>query len=349
MSTDGTGQAAGEFAGVAAPGAVHGFRDSIVRGAAILGIVLALQVGAGPMVYRAFAPDVVQALREKTADPLDVLYVGDSTVTQYAPADDDKRSAPAYLSEQLADRDVSSYVHPAYDMRCFSAIASFLANQTNRPRNIVVPVNLRSFSPGWQRYPDYSFDRERRCLKNDSYFARAFHIPFDVFYQAPNDLAAYNAFPVFEQGNAVGTIASLRKEWRTADETRQLEISALMSYLQPVRDDHRLFAAIRDLIHTCEAADIELLVYVTPVDVETGDACTGGRVSAAAQAIVKEVSAICAEADVTLFDWSEAFPASYFIVGTGSIEDHLNETGRRALAGRIAEVLQSGRAADGPR
>ena len=88
-----------------------------------------------------------------------VLYLGDSTIERIAHQDDDRRAITEMLDAHLGGG-VLGVSHSAYHPTMYKWLSRLFEVLPGKPRLVIIPVNLRSFSPVWEYHPEYQFTEE---------------------------------------------------------------------------------------------------------------------------------------------------------------------------------------------
>ena len=111
------------------------------------------------------ALEQLSLLYDSAREPSEVLCVGDSVLERVSRYDNDKRNLGQMLKEQLGDRfrcDVISQT--AYSIKTFYPLLSALQKMRSSPRVIIIPVNIRSFSPQWFNNPVWQYEKEIEAI-----------------------------------------------------------------------------------------------------------------------------------------------------------------------------------------
>ena len=76
---------------------------------------------------------------------------------------------------------IRSY-YDAYHIGIYLEYAQYIVAQENLPQVVIIPINLRSFSPEWDMRPEYQFEKEARFLRSkNSLFIQSFDKPLSIF------------------------------------------------------------------------------------------------------------------------------------------------------------------------
>jgi hypothetical protein len=270
--------------------------------------------------------------------------LGDSTINPRR-SDDPQAVSTAFLLAQLVpDYDVAEFAHWGYSLIDFDAYVRFFFERGSHSSYLIVPINLRSFSPTWDRSPGLQFERERLFARRDSYWFRAFFRPmatFGVFTLNQQSQEAYRATPYFDGTTPIGTLGDLPHLSYVPDDPAIIAMTTRALYAGAISPQHRLFDALRNIIRTCHASRTNLVLYITPVDYTTGDVHLHGTFSNRLRDRVNVVVQVVSEEGATALDLTRAFGPEMFYKGNHYVEDHLVEEGRRRLAETLARTIRA--------
>jgi hypothetical protein len=243
-------------------------------------------------------------LDQALAAKVDIVYLGDSVLESVSGKDSDRRDIARMLDDLLNTRAIALVQHAGYEMDVYESFAEYLAKQPVRPRVLVVPVNLRSFSTQWP----YSFERERLRLAWGDLLGVPAYRPLTGLGLVPSP--PFASVPGRPESDS----------WRDA-------------YATPLSPSHPRLRSLRKLVDVCRRAGIRPLVYVTPVDVAQGErrAGAGFRIE-----VAKNVEICKSAAGMTLVDLSAAEGDS----GEFSGGEHLAQGARRRVAEALAAALR---------
>jgi hypothetical protein len=103
----------------------------------------------------------------------EVLYLGDSVVERISKYDVDTRTLGTMVGDCLQGKLSVAYIaHSAYHLRIFYGFIQVIKTLKRRPHVIILPINLRSFSPQWDLNPVWQLEPERlsKVLEAKCYF-----------------------------------------------------------------------------------------------------------------------------------------------------------------------------------
>ena len=287
----------------------------------------------------------LEALRQA---PTDVVILGDSVTDFVARGDVDRESLAFKLRTGLPGCTSVNLARSAHHVEIFEPVVRFVsANPATKPRLVVVPLNLRSFSNSWIRHPAYRFEELRRLLVNDHAVYDHAHAPLAVFqwYRGvEGSQVEYDRAPALDGDRVVATLGQMNRvvaygaPGPSAHEKR-MRAAFVMRYAQRIATTDDRVAAVRRLAALLNARGIAGLFYLTPVDVETAERYAGPRIRAQIAANGRLLAGVLAREGFEVYDWSLRFGGSHFSWILYPNE-HLNERGRRELANLLVPAAR---------
>ncbi|MEJ1935711.1 hypothetical protein WDZ92_36425, partial [Nostoc sp. NIES-2111] len=278
--------------------------------------------------------------------PPSLLALGDSVFYRVSRTDRDQTSLGGMLEDRFPAQALA-IAGSAFHPRVYLALLRVLAKLPHHPRKLVLPVNMRCFSPQWGLRPDYAYTREIAAAEahragdpapetrfpspseREEALARMLDTPVS-FPDSP--LSSFGAFAELVAASPSGREA---KAWRE----RQI---AIFHYLYPLEPDHPWLIDLKACIALAGELGIRPLVYITPVNRDWGAKAAPDIFAARFAANVETCLGVLAPdvqaAHGCLLDWSRAFGAGEFFNPDEKTE-HLCEQGRRRLVGMIADEL----------
>jgi len=105
-----------------------------------------------------------------------IIYLGDSTLSLPA----GQVTTGEILQEMLPDCSVGEIAHPAYNLDLYLHYVRYIVRSAHPPDIVIVPINMRSFSPEWDKRPGYQFEEEKKALAFGPFLSRALWRPLEV-------------------------------------------------------------------------------------------------------------------------------------------------------------------------
>jgi hypothetical protein len=276
-----------------------------------------------------------------------VLFLGDSTVERIARQDTDRRTTDAMLAAYYGG-DVLGATHSAYHPTVYRHLARLFEVLPGRPRLVVIPVNLRSFSPIWEYRPEFQFTEE--FARMEAYARHGRLLPPE---EPLRDEAAWRAFLDVPLGVAgcglerVGDylrLAGIHPEDAAGriERRRQLFMVHFLSALTP---ENRRLVDLGETALFLTRLRVNVLIYLSPINMVSGLRHVGEAFPARVAANVRLVLDACDALPLTggrlcAVDFSADLDETFFFQPDETTE-HLNQTGRGALAGRLAGLIET--------
>ena len=302
-----------------------------------LTIVAALQLVVGHKV-----PREIRLLDKAVSRKMDVIFFCDSTNFAYGLQDADKRPISRMLQDIMPERQVLTLDHGAFNMDIYLAFCRYIARGKNRPNAIIIPINMRSFSPGWDQRSDWQFEEERFFLNHPH--LRPFFKPLAVFKAVSTNeisLEQYNQTSVYCDEELVGTVREFDFMCTDPNAVADDDIrkKCIFQYMYPLRPDHRKLRSMLEIVKILNSVGVRLILYITPLDMETGQKCLPGRFSDRVGANIELVKTLLRNQNVEPLDLSQSIPAENFS-WTVYPNEHLDQHGRLFVADSLAKTLR---------
>lgn len=308
--------------------------------------------GAISIIFPVSLPEEIVRLDRYLAEGVDVLYLGDSTLMLPV----GEVTTGEILQELLPDRDIGQVAHPAYGLDLFHDFTAYMDRHGIAPQTLIVPINIRSFSPAWDMRPAFQFEKERRILALGLPWARFLYRPLEIFgfFQPSISRQDFLDTPVYDGDVRVGRVRDFETlaaggglEDDAENAYREVELAdediaqAMLTYhymfkLQP---GHRKLSAMVALARLADERDVDVIFYISPVNVEQGERFLGSAFSERFAENVRVVQSRLEAAsldNVTLLNMAFDLPA-YDLTDT----EHLTESGKEHVAEAIAMAVRS--------
>lgn len=286
-----------------------------------------------------------------------IAYFGDSTVLRVADEDRDRRSTAEMLATGLAGRArVLELSHGAYHMGVYYHMMSAFRITRMRPRLLVIPINMRSFSPQWYLRPSWEFKAEIGLLRR-YYSGKGLR----TRYKKTDGNTGYEEIRVEYPLSNLRTIGEFEKlrlskpDSPPQQEQRRRELFVYF-FLCPLSSGHPLLVKLREVVELARVLRIGVLFYMTPINVEAARDSVGSEfddyfsrnLRVVEDALAREkcvfVRTGCTEAgdlgdrSIVCMDLARALASDCFF-HAGSIDEHLNEKGRKFISKELGTVV----------
>ncbi len=283
---------------------------------------------------------------DNLSSPKDILYFGDSIIERVAATDTDKRTLPQMTSDLVKPLTVAAIAQAASQPDIYLAYSKYIAGRRVKPQAIIIPVNIRSFSPEWDLRPEYQFERERLFLNLAKYpLGVAAYNPLAVFKadQLLNGASAdnFNNTPIYIGKHKIALVRDIMKIDSFKYSPEEFKKIIAFEYLQPVSPGHRKIKSLRDIIDCFREYPVNLIFYFTPLDYQTIQENFGPEITAVIKENIRVVKSVLKGPNVKVLDLSYSLPSADFVWKTeGPINEHLGDKGRLSVASQIAKAVQ---------
>ncbi len=314
-------------------------------------VLLVLVQGGISLLFPASLPAEIVQFERYLAEGVDVLCLGDSTLILPV----GEVTTGEILQELLPDRRVEQVAHPAYGLNLFSDYTAYMDRQGGAPQTLVLPVNIRSFSPAWDMRPAYQFEKESKILALGLPWARLLLRPLEVFGYFRPSISQYEFLdtPVYDGDVMVGQVRDfemlapgevLPEDAENAYREVELEdeetAQAVLTYhyLFDLEPDHRKLDAMVEVAELAAERGVQVIFYISPVNVEQGERFLGDSFS---EGVADNIRVVQSRLDavsldrVTLLNLAFDLPA-YDLTDM----EHLTETGKEYVAEQVALAVQ---------
>jgi hypothetical protein len=301
-------------------------------------IVMGLQLIIGHKI-----PAEVEVLDKAISEKTDVIFFCDSTNFAYSKQDNDKRTISQMLQGMIPERKILTIDHGAFGMDMYLAFCKYICRANNRPNVVIIPVNMRSFSPGWDQRPDWQFEQERFFLEHP--LIRSFYKPLAVFKViSTNEISVeqYNKTSVYCGDKVIGTVREF--DFRSDDPNsitdEKIRKKFIFNYMYPLTPDHRKLQSMMQVVNVLNSIDVKVVFYITPLDIEEGRKYLSDVFNDRVRANVELVKALLREQNIEPLDLSQNLPSEHFS-WTVYPNEHLDQAGRLYVANHLAEALRN--------
>ncbi len=278
----------------------------------------------------------------------EILYLGDSVLERISWSDKDKRTLDRMVAARLADKmRLLCISHSAYHLKVYYHLLQILRFTGRKPRLVILPINMRSFSPQWDLNPAWQFEDEINALKK-YVEAPGTEIPAlpekaDKALPAQMERMVEVKYP-FTELHYLGEFYDLIKSSpSTEDEKRYRKRHIyIFHYLYPLLPVNPKLLFLTKLIELLRELNINLLVYITPINYQGGNRYVGNDFSNLFQGnvgVVRDILFPFLERNTVRFlDISQSLSSEYFF-NVDEATEHLNQHGREQVAKVIANEI----------
>ena len=288
-------------------------------------------------------PPEAERLASILAHPVDVIMFGDSSFTNVAEKDVDRRPLHSMITVDLSGLRVAVMAHAANHAGVYASMADAIIRSGNLPRAIVAPINLRSFSPEWDLKPSYQFVDEMVYLSHSTTIGRILHRPAEVFkYYDVNPISwsQYRNATVFDGTKAVGRVAEFDNPSFEELSPAHSRGKFILHYMYQLTPEHRRLQSLRHMAEALARAGVHLILFVSPLDMEAGQKSLGADFGTRVQQNIAVIRSALVSTGAELIDLVAVVPDDDFDYVNYPTE-HLKGAGRRQVANRVAGAVRA--------
>jgi len=271
-----------------------------------------------------------------------IIYLGDSVIFSGANGDIDHSSIASMVERLSKEVTIGDYSSPAYNPWLYEGIMEYLSRQQYKPEAVILPVNLRSFSPLWEDNPMYQFEKERFYFTSQVPLLYHFYKPLAVMRAVNANTISWSEYykiPVFYGDKGVGIVKDFDDEKKFASSTEEkIREKYTASYMFNLKKDDRNLRAIERTLDLSTRAGIKVYLYVTPLDYVVGETYLGGDFPEQIQTNAKLVCDTVKAKGFQCLDLSFGLSHENFSTPDYPVE-HLGQEGRLYVAEQISKTF----------
>ena len=289
----------------------------------------------------------LKELLESGKKRLDLLLLGDSVTERVARDDQDQRTLFEMLRDLLPEgADFYHICHSAYYADIYLAYLRQLLNLGIRPDMVILPVNLRSFSPQWDYNPMFQntvhLTQLLESLPQREKAIIGVSLAKKNLWQYLNAEVEYIGSGLNRMRHFLRIVAHKPKNSREAAQRRGDIFT--FHYMNKVDGRHRKIAVLSEITRLCTTHGIGLLAYFTPINYQCACKYLGEgfrdnlkiNVRTISEGILAKLNGIGDQ--IRILDFSTLFSPDYFFNAEETTE-HLAEQGRLELCREILANL----------
>jgi hypothetical protein len=312
-----------------------------------LGLVTALQLFFPPLSE----PLRITELNTCLENGSEVIVFGNSTFFG-AKSDTIQKHMCELLAETLPAASLGNMMRASLHIGIIRDFSIYMAAHPRKPRIVIVPINLHSFSPRWDRRPEYQFPTLAAALR---VWNTPLHWPSRVFHRAlcisgfwdltPITQEDFEHETVFDGDSPVGRVAGFMAEFEYSPEIKlearsdtAIRRQLLFYFMNRITPEHRKSRAMVETARIFRDAGIRPIFLIMPVDVEFGRRYLGERFPARIAENSALLLSLLEAENVTAIDMSAALPSDLFYREFVS-DEHMVYEGRRRVAAELIERI----------
>lgn len=263
-----------------------------------------------------------------------ILYFGDS-VMRWTHGEPIGSPGLDELLEAITSRPVIGLARGGYHQMLFNGHLDLLKRENLRPSHIILPINLRSFSPSWEN-STYDNLRQRKFfldLFNHQFLAQSallFRVPLGKSRASDQDAVIINKRSIGTLEEIYAGAAKIEKE--------VIRRRYLVRYATPLSSS-QTFPYLKENLKTLRNLPVPSLVYITPINLEDMRRYLSPDEVLLVEKNLDQLNTTLTQSGVHGLDLGRALQARHFNHSDKNPYEHLLESGRQIVATRLAEAL----------
>jgi hypothetical protein len=303
----------------------------------ILLIIFFAQLVAAHYLGTSTVPEI-SLLKKYLQDKYDLIYLGDSVIKSAPDDEADKASISEILAKIRPELKIGDLTRGAYNPTIYETLLSYISRSPYRPKAVIIAINLRSFSPEWDRRPEYQFEKEKLFLSSSIPFFASFFKPLAVFRAINVTTVTYEDWfntPVYNGLLKVGTVQDFenQKKFNLINEDN-IRAKYIYEYLYSLDSEQRELKSLEKTIALAKAAGIQVYVYLTPIDYQEGKKYLGDDFIKQTSANANLICSVIKEQGLPCLNLAFSLDSSYFN-HPAYPNEHLKSEGRKFVAEHI--------------
>ncbi|MCB9111296.1 MAG: hypothetical protein H6634_08600 [Anaerolineales bacterium] len=277
-----------------------------------------------------------------------ILYFGDSVLLRISREDVQKDTLDQMLANKVKNKySILSIAHTAYHMLVYRGFIRILQSTLFRPKIVILPINLRSFSPQWDFNPAWQFQNEIQTLESYRTTASTKVVPSDKLRSDSWLYKLYDLILINYPIVGCKFIGYFRKIIRSVPENESQYRSRLMNififhYFFPLAENHLKLIALGESLKLLRDLKVAVVAYVTPINWQAGVKYVGNdfieMIKMNINVVSDTVFSYYGKDNIKFADLSMILDSSSFFSEDNATE-HLNQEGREILSSRIENII----------
>ncbi len=263
-----------------------------------------------------------------------VIYFGDSVPKTVQTHEADKSTVAEKIAKIDPAYSIADFSRGSDNTDMYAIYLHYISREAVRPQAVIIPINLRSFSPSWDLKPEYQAEKLKFFFSARPKIVTDFYRPLAILGALNLNEVPEEKFlqtPVYYGTTTVGLVRDFENKLKSATTTENIRDVYIYDYMYDLGEDHRKLRSLEDAIETAQAAGIAVYSYLTPIDYQNGERYVGKDFLPQTRKNAETVCHVLSEKGVTCFNWAFDLDSSNFIHGPFP-DEHLNAQGRQFLA-----------------
>ena len=279
-------------------------------------------------------------------DNKEIIYFSDSVMKSHSPCENNNIGIDDILRNKGLK--IKNINHGAYSPIIYENYIKNLPTHSN----VIIPINMRSFSEQWFDRPSYKFYDKRMA---SSILSMDFVSLYKLFYESKisNEQNYLNSL-IVREGLNLGTNDSITetnkiiKDFYCVEKffyvnnqyTNKLSILYKYHYMYDLNLEHKMFVHLDNIINYAKKNNINILFYITPLNFEYGEKIVGKIFEYTVTKNIDLLKEFLQNNKVSFIDMSKNVDGQNFN-DHQYVCEHLDFKGRGVVATKIYEYFKN--------
>lgn len=289
-----------------------------------------------------YIPKNILKLNKALSNHADIIYFGDSVVFWSPPEEGGNTIIGDLLQDLMPNLKIETIYHAAYHMDIYLKFCEYIINDEHRPKIIILPINIRSFSPQWDMNPGFQFEKEKIFLSHRNYLFRSFYKPLSIFKMFSPEVTQrdYENTPVFEGDILIGRVKDFSNPEYNIWSEEKMKGIIKFSYLYPLSVEHRKIKSMLMIARLLKKNNIEAVFYIVPVDYQSAEEYLGRRFYEEIAKKTTLIKSVLAKEGIDVLDLSFKIEKGLFYWKDYKyINEHLVREGKKFVAEQLYQKI----------
>ncbi len=297
-------------------------------------------------------PDKAFRIRNRLQKNADFIYFGSSAVYWTYPKDKNGKTIGDYLHDLLPEYTIADASMNSGKMDLYLAAIQYMIRTAHHPKLVIIPIELRSFSPLWDRHTDYQYDREKFYFKHGSIVLDMLYRPLAIDRRIKPSLTStdYRRSKLYNGDEYIGDVEDFVSGPFLTYSEEHLKKAIEARYMLKIPEDHHIIKDMAAIVRLLRDADIPVLFYITPIDHQTGEQYWEDLFDERIQKNIHTIQAALAKEGEQLFNIAFSLDQTEFTwrqdPDFNYMNEHLSEPGKRHVARLLVKPIEEKLAAE---
>lgn len=296
--------------------------------------------------HNALAWSFAQALN---THPPDVLYFCDSVMGGHS--DEEARTTMADMLGETLGKPVRSVSGAGYTAVVFTEYAALAVAAKTPPKLVILAVNPRSFCDGWFFSDAYSYTQLTRFLRlltlapgwktwRTALVDRLNGQTLEQRIGPAQDWTGGQPLAEYFLSKSRPAVGFAPDRPDASRQDRDIRRHFLQNYMSvQIEPTHPMLTALVQTVDRLRAGGVQVLAYVTPVDVQEGERLAGPQFRAFLERDLGLIAGALRQRGIVCLNLGQSLPSDCFVDRDYACE-HLSLRGRQLVVQALAQELE---------